>query len=128
MHDTLDTDMWNPARSIVSSLFFKDKIEIYEVVHTEDDLGEDIESLELVGSYDCNIQNGMNQYSGTETAMLNPQQRRISLSKGVALDYDKTYQVRVVNARIAYNSSEYWDVDGWVEGQISTVLTVSRSF
>lgn len=117
--------MWEEARKAVADLFFKDEIEIYENALEENDIGEQLDSPVLLGSYSCNIENGSsgnkNEVSGVSTM----QSLRISLAKTVPLDYDKTYRLKIKHARIRY-SDEWWIINGWTEGQISTVIVASR--
>ena len=119
--------MWEDARRVVAATFFKDEIELYKNTPREDDLGEQLDDLSLVGTYACNIENGQ---SGTSTQVSGtsiPQTIRISLQKAIPSSYGYTYKVRIKSARIVYDSTEYWNVVGWTEGQISTVISASRN-
>lgn len=117
--------MWDEARKAVADLFFKDKIEIYENTIVENGIGEELEKEVLVGTFNCNIENApsgnKNEVSGVSTM----QSLRISLAKTVPLDYDKTYKCKIKLARINFKD-EWWRVNGWTEGQISTVISASR--
>lgn len=118
--------MWEEARRQVAATFFHDTILLYRNEIETDELGEELETPELVGEYACNIENGQSGVAERISGTTTPQTLRISLSKATPLSYDYTYKVKVKSARIAYDSNEYWRVDGWVEGQISTVITASR--
>lgn len=117
--------MWSAARDIVKNVFFKDKVELYKSVYTESDIGEDIEELVLVGVYYCNIEENATELLSKESGQVLPRTLRISMPKDVMLSDGETYSVKILEARIVYNS-EVMLVSGWVEGQISTVLTVKR--
>jgi len=117
---------WSQGRKQVAEIFFQDEIELYKNTIEENQLGEEYEVPELVGTYSCNIENQQSTVKYTEVGASAPQTLRISLSKDALLRYDYTYKIVIKKARLTYDSSEWWNVDGWVEGQLSTVLTVSR--
>lgn len=118
--------MWEEASQIVKSVFFNDEIKLYELGFEENDIGEDIELLTLVGAYPCNIENGQSGNSQTISGESTPQSLRISTVKEIPLQYGKTYKVKISSARIAFDTNEEWKVDGWTEAQISTVISASR--
>lgn len=118
--------MWDEARSIVAETFFGDVIRLYEDTPKEDDIGEEIADWKLVDEFACNIENSQSSLSQTVSGTSTPQQIRISLTKFLPVSYDKRYRLQIKSARIAFDANEYWKVDGWTEGQISTVLTASR--
>lgn len=118
--------MWEQASQIVQSIFYKDEVQLYECTFTENDIGESIEQLDLVGSYPCNIENGQSGNAQTVSGESTPQAIRVSTVKTIPLSYDKTYRLKVSKARIAFDPDEVWKVDGWTEAQISTVISASR--
>lgn len=118
--------MWDDARSIVAETFFGDTILLYEDTPKEDDLGEEIADWKLVDEFACNIENSQSSFSQVVSGTSTPQQIRISLTKFLPVSYDKRYRLTIKSARIAFDANEYWKVDGWTEGQISTVITASR--
>lgn len=118
--------MWKEASQLVESVFFKDSISLYKIGFTENELGEDIESLVLVGIYDCNIENGQSTTTDQISGQSAPQSLRISTVKGIPLQYDNTYKLKIKSARIAFSTTEEWKVDGWTESQLSTVISASR--
>ena len=118
--------MWEQASQIVQSIFYKDEVQLYECIFTENDIGESIEQLDLVGSYSCNIENGQSGNAQTVSGESTPQAIRVSTVKAIPLSYDKTYRLKVSKARIAFDPDEVWKVDGWTEAQISTVISASR--
>lgn len=117
--------MWQQAGKDVAEVFFKDTIALYLNDFIENDIGETIEQPVLLGEYICNIENGASTTQSTVSGQSTPQALRISTLKGIGLDYTRTYKVKIIQARIV-NSDEYWKVDGWIEGQISTVINASR--
>lgn len=117
---------WSQGRTQVAEQFFGDEIELYVNAITQNQLGEELEEPVLLGTYKCNIENQQNAVKYTEVGVSSPQSLRISLTKDALLDYGHTYKIKVKKARLTYNSVEWWRVDGWVEGQLSTVLTASR--
>lgn len=118
--------MWEAGRKAVAEVFFKDRIELYENTIVKNDIGEEHVSPVLVDTYNCNIQNGESSTKEGEVGVSIPQSLRISLAKTVPLDYNKTYQLKIKTARISFNENEMWKVEGWVEGQLSTVITAQR--
>ena len=117
--------MWEQAREIVQSLFFKDTIELYALEYSSTIIGEDIETPVLVGEYPCNIESNGTSLNSTEVGQSLPHSLRISTLKSIPLDKSKTYKVKITQARLNFDS-ELLKVDSWIEAQISTVLTVSR--
>lgn len=118
-------DMWRKARADIENIFFKDRVAIYLNDFVENDIGETIEQPVLLGEYTCNIENGASGTQSSVSGKSAPQAIRVSTVKGINLDYDKTYKLRIVEARLVH-SDEYWQVDGWLEGQLSTVINASR--
>lgn len=117
---------WSQGRKQVAEVFFEDEVELYVNAIEQNQLGEELESPVLVGIYKCNIENQQSTVKNTEAGVSVPQTLRISLSKDTPLEYEYTYRVKIKKARLTYNSTEWWKVDGWVEGQLSTVITASR--
>lgn len=117
--------MWEQARRAVAETFFKDSVELYEDRLSLNEIGEEIAEPVLVGTHSCNIENSASSNKEGESGVSTPQTLRISLSKTVPLDYDKTYRIKIKTARIKFKD-EWWKVLGWVEGQISTVISASR--
>lgn len=117
--------MWEQAKSIVESVFFKDTVQLYELTFTQNDLGEDIEVPVFVGAYNCNIENQQSQNKRDISGESTPQMIRVSTVKSIPLSYGKTYQLQITSARIAF-TNEKWKVEGWTEAQLSTVITASR--
>lgn len=117
---------WSQGRKQVAELFFQDEVELYVNAITQNSLGEELESPVLVGTYKCNIENQQSTVKYTEVGASAPQALRISLTKDALLEYEHTYKIKIKKARLTYNSREWWKVDGWVEGQLSTVITASR--
>ena len=117
---------WSQGRKQVADLFFEDEIELYVNAITQNSLGEEIERPVLVGAYKCNVENQQSTVKYTEVGASAPQALRISLTKDALLEYENTYKIKIKKARLTYNSKEWWKVDGWVEGQLSTVIAASR--
>lgn len=117
---------WTSAKNVVEATFFNDEIQLYENAIVEDELGEEHEVETLVGAYKCNVENSQNTVSNNISGQSSPQSLRISTVKSIPLVYSKTYKVKVIRARVVQSPDEYWRVDGWVEGQLSTVITASR--
>lgn len=117
--------MWEQAAQTVSSIFFHDKIEIFEDELTSNEIGEELTTPRSIGTFLCNIENNSSSTRQSQSGVSTPQTLRISLAKDVPISYNKTYTLKILKARISF-SNEVWKVDGWVEGQISTVITVSR--
>lgn len=118
--------MWEEGQAEVADIFFQDEIEFYENEYIENDIGETIEQPTLVGTYPCNIQNAQSTTQSTVSGQSIPQAIRISTLKTLPFDYEHTYKVKITKARIRF-SNELWKVDGFVEGQLSTVISASRS-
>lgn len=118
--------MWQEAREKVAEIFFKDTVQVYENTPTQDEIGEEIDNLTLLGEYACNIENGQSAVSRDISGTTTPQALRISLTKAIPLSYGHTYKLKIKSARITNDAAEYWKVDGWTEGQISTVISASR--
>lgn len=118
--------MWESARNQVAEVFFKDTVRIYRNAVVEDDIGEEHNEPVLVGTYICNIENGTSSTTQNMSGISVPQTLRISLPKDTPLDYNNTYVIVIESARIRFSEEDWWNVDGWVEGQISTVITASR--
>ena len=119
-------DYWTEGRKKVEEVFFKDSIKLYAIAVVDNELNEELESEVLVGEYRCNIENGNSTVSRNETGSGSPQTLRISLPKGTPLDYRQTYKFKIKNARVFFDSEEWWRVDGWTEAQLSTVVSASR--
>lgn len=119
-------DYWTEGRKKVEEVFFKDSIELYAIAVVENELNEELESEVLVGEYRCNIENGNSAVSRNETGSGSPQTLRISLPKDTPLDHRQTYKFKIKNARVLFDSEEWWRVDGWTEAQLSTVVSASR--
>lgn len=117
--------MWEDAREQVAAVFFKDLVEIYENELDENEIGEEITRPVLIGTFPCNIENASSMKKEEVSGVSTPQSLRISLAKTVPLDYDKTYRLKIKQARISFKD-EWLKVDGWTEGQISTVIAASR--
>ena len=118
--------MWGEARELVKEVFFEDEIELYVNSYLENDIGESIEEPTLVGTFSCNIQNGASSVQSSVGGQSVPQGIRISTLKELPIDYEHTYQVKIVKARIKFNPDEYWKVANILEGQLSTVLSAER--
>lgn len=118
--------MWQEAREKVAEIFFKDTVQVYKNTPAADAIGEELDNLTLLGEYACNIENGQSGVSRDVSGTTTPQTLRISLTKAIPLSYGHTYKLKIKDARIAYDATEYWKVDGWTEGQISTVISASR--
>lgn len=118
--------MWEEASKTIKSVFYKDEITLYELEFSENEIGEDIEQLKLIGSYQCNIENGQSENSQKESGETSPQILRISTEKNIPLNYEKTYKIKISKARINFDSNEEFKVNGWTEALISTVISVSR--
>ena len=119
-------NMWNEARQAIESIFFKDKIRVYELVYTETELGEDVEQETLFGDFNCNIEAGQSLDKETIVGHSTPQTLRISTIKDIGLNYSKRYKLQVLQARLSNLTEDTWIIDGWTEAQLSTVLAVSR--
>lgn len=117
---------WENASRVIEEVFFKDRIELYENAIVTNSLGEDIEEPTLVGEFKCNIENSENSIKAGEGGLSSPQGLRVSTIKNIALDYVHTYKIKIKSARVDYDSDEFWIVAGWVQSQISTVLTATR--
>lgn len=117
--------MWEEGRALVEEVFFEDEIELFENQIIENEIGEELEQPVSIGRFPCNVQNGATTVQRSVSGQTIPQQLRISLSKGVNIVYDKTYQVRIIKARIRF-TSELWNVESITEGQLSTVISASR--
>lgn len=117
--------MWEDAREQVAAVFFKDLVEIYENELEENEIGEETTKPVSIGTFPCNIENSSSGNKEMLSGVSTPQSLRISFAKTVSLDYDKTYRLKIKSARIRFKD-EWWKVDGWTEGQISTVIAASR--
>lgn len=118
--------MWDTARKQIESTFFKDTVAIYELTFVQNEIGEDIKQRTLIDTFPSNVQNGQSSVNSTVSGESAPQSLRISTLKSVPLDYDKTYELNIIQARISFDPSQVYKVDGWTEAQLSTVITVSR--
>lgn len=118
--------MWSEARKIVEGTFFHDTVEIFRNNVEVNDLGEETRVPVSLGEFPCNIENNASTVKQSESGVAVPQTLRISTQKTVPLDYSSTYMLVIKSARIVFDNTEKWDVDGWVEGQLSTVITASR--
>ena len=117
--------MWEQTREQVAETFFKDRIKLYVNEIVENDIGETLEEPTLVDEYDCNIQNIPSTASSAVGGRSNIQAIRISLQKNLPLNSGSTYKVKIVQARISF-TDEMWEVNGWQEGQLSTIINASR--
>lgn len=118
--------MWTKERQIVAEVFFKDKVELFAIEIQETALGEEVEVEESIGTFSCNIESATNAYKETVSGVSVPQSIRISLAKDTPLTNEKRYKLKIIEARITYDPWETWSVQGFVEGQISTVITAQR--
>lgn len=118
--------MWDTARKQIESTFFKDTVAIYELTFIQNEIGEDIKQRTLIGTFPSNVENGQSSVNSTVSGESAPQSLRISTLKSVPLDYDKTYELNIIQARISFDPNQVYKVDGWTEAQLSTVITVSR--
>ena len=118
--------MWKAPRATVEKMFFQDEIELYRNVQWTDEIGEDHDEQILVDTYKCNIQNGQSSVKSSESGKSIPHSLRISLDKDAKLFYSYTYKVKVKKARLWLDYSELWEVTGWTQGQLSTVMNVQR--
>lgn len=118
--------MWDTARKQIESTFFKDTVAIYELTFVQNEIGEDIKQRTLIGTFPSNVENGQSSVNSTVSGESAPQSLRISTLKSVPLDYDKTYELNIIQARISFDPNQVYKVDGWTEAQLSTVITVSR--
>lgn len=118
--------MWDTARKQIESTFFKDTVAIYELTFVQNEIGEDIKQRTLIGTFPSNVENGQSSLNSTVSGESAPQSLRISTLKSVPLDYDKTYELNIIQARISFDPNQVYKVDGWTEAQLSTVITVSR--
>ena len=118
--------MWDTARKQIESTFFKDTVAIYELTFVQNEIGEGIKQRTLIGTFPSNVENGQSSVNSTVSGESAPQSLRISTLKSVPLDYDKTYELNIIQARISFDPNRVYKVDGWTEAQLSTVITVSR--
>lgn len=117
--------MWNEARQVVASLFFKDKIEIFEEEFSTNQIGEEISQLKSLGEYDCNIQYETGDRVENVSGGSSSQNIRISLSREAPIDPEKAYVIQILQARITFNQDK-WKLIASRQAQLSTVLTARR--
>lgn len=118
---------WSNARNLVASTFFHDTVSLCPLVPVEDDVGEVChEPGQPLGDFLSNLEYQPVSSSYKEAGMTFPQYARVSLSKDIQLDRNTKYLLRIVQARVTFDPEEIWEVVDWVEGQISTVLTIKR--
>ena len=114
--------MWEAGKAAVENILFKDTVELLEVQYTTNEIGETIPQQVTLGQYPCNIQNAESQLESAVSGQSNPQTIRVSVPKEIPLDYDKVYSLRIISARIKH-TDELWQVSGWTEALLSTVIT-----
>jgi hypothetical protein len=117
--------MWEAGKAAVENILFKDTVELLEVQYTTNEIGETIPQQVTLGQYPCNIQNAESQLESAVSGQSNPQTIRVSVPKEIPLDYDKVYSLRIISARIKH-TDELWQVSGWTEALLSTVITARR--
>lgn len=117
--------MWQEAIVVVNETFFKDTIELYEEVMQENSIGESIISHQLVGTYSCNVQSLSNNKKKDVSGESMPEGIRVSVTKEIPLSVAKTYKLKIIQARITF-TNELWEITGWTEAQISTVIQATR--
>lgn len=118
---------WSKAREQVAATFFNDTVEICPLESREDDIGQVFQDIGTpVGEYPCNIEYQNISKAMKEPGIETPQYARVSLSKDVPLVRGNQYVLRIVLARVQFDPQEYWEVNDWIEGQISTVLNIKR--
>ena len=118
---------WTGARNIVSETFFEDKISLHPLEEQEDEIGEVSEAPgDSLGEFSCNIQYQPISKEQREQGVVTPQNARVSTVKGIGLVRGERYFLKIVSARVKFDANEYWEVVDWVEGQLSTVITLKR--
>lgn len=118
---------WAGARSLVSETFFEDKISLHPLEGQEDEIGEVSETPgDSLGEFSCNVQYQPISKEQREQGIVTPQNARVSTVKGIGLVRGERYFLKIVSARVEFDANEYWEVVDWVEGQLSTVITLKR--
>lgn len=118
---------WAGARSLVSETFFEDKISLHPLEGQEDEIGEVSETPgDSLGEFSCNVQYQPISKEQREQGVVTPQNARVSTVKGIGLVRGERYFLKIVSARVEFDANEYWEVVDWVEGQLSTVITLKR--
>lgn len=119
-------DYWSSGRKVVQDVFFKDTIALYRVDFSENDIGEEIEEETLVGNVSCNVEIVANPLSTAEAGSSYPSSLRVSMPKSTVLSTANVYKFKIVQARLALDTDQWWRVTGWTEAQLSTVCQASR--
>lgn len=118
---------WSQARKLVADTFFGDEVEIYPLEEETDDIGESSKVLgDSLGKFSCNIQYTPIGMDSRTSGLVNPQTGRVSTEKTLPLERGKEYALKITKARVQFDPEEMWGIPEWVEGQISTVLTIKR--
>lgn len=117
--------MWEEARQLVRDTFFKDEIEVYRNEIVTDYIGEELEQEVLIGTFKCNLQYDPTQPKYDVSGRDISHTMRISVDKSVPVDSKYTYKIKITVARLKFDTS-YWRVNSWQEGQISTILLVTK--
>ena len=93
----------------------------------QDEIGEVSEAPgDSLGSFAGNIQYQPISKEQREQGVVTPQNARVSTIKGIGLVRGERYFLKIVSARVEFDTNEYWEVVDWVEGQLSTVITLKR--
>lgn len=118
--------MWAKAKTTLEQFFFKDMVALYETVIEEDSLGEDIDSLELVGQFKCNIELAPSLYKEGVVGISVPQRIRVSTAKDFPITPQKTYALKIVKSRAGFDPLEDWLVVSTIENHFSTIIDAER--
>ena len=118
---------WSGARQAVQEVFFEDEFTLHQAEEAEDEIGEVSEAPgDSLGNFAGNIQYQPISKEQQEQGVVTPQNARVSTVKGIGLVRGERYFLKIVSARVEFDANEYWEVVDWVEGQLSTVVTLNR--